>query len=125
MRGLVLLCALSLSACGDSETARLSTRNDQKILAAKDLVKAKLRDPESAIFSEVTISPLSAVCGFVNSRNGFGGMGGRSRFIVVKSAYLEAQFDADNGMFERLWKDSCDSTIDEFIHSIRSPEASQ
>lgn len=55
-------------------------------------VKALLRDPESAQFSDVAIGPES-VCGFVNSRNGYGGYAGRQPFIVVgnEATLLEAR----------------------------------
>jgi hypothetical protein len=51
---------------------------------AKSLVKAWLRDPGSAEFSGlrvVTVDGKQAVCGLVNSRNGFGGMSGPTPFV--------------------------------------------
>lgn len=45
-------------------------------------VKRELRDPQSAQFSDVTVNVESA-CGFVNSKNGFGGYAGRQPFVVV------------------------------------------
>lgn len=45
-------------------------------------VKSQLRDPGSAEFSEVvTNGPVA--CGFVNSKNGFGGYAGKVPFVVV------------------------------------------
>ncbi len=45
-------------------------------------VKRELRDPDSAQFSDVVVNVESA-CGFVNSKNGYGGYAGRQPFIVV------------------------------------------
>lgn len=45
-------------------------------------VKRELRDPASAQFSDVTTNVESA-CGFVNSKNGFGGFAGKAAFVVV------------------------------------------
>lgn len=47
-------------------------------------VKREMRDPDSAKFSDVTVNVESA-CGFVNSKNGFGGYAGRQPFVVVGS----------------------------------------
>lgn len=44
-------------------------------------VKAALRDPASAQFSDVEVEGKIA-CGFVNSRNGFGGYAGQVPFVV-------------------------------------------
>lgn len=121
MRKLTPLCAFLLAACGDSGTAP----NQQQIEDAEAKVRDSLRDPQSALFSDVRISPVSAVCGFVNSRNGFGGMSGKRRFIVISNPYLEDQFDPANGIFDRMWKESCDSNVDELIDSthLNRPKA--
>src|SRR3546814_3038760 len=55
--------------------------------AAEKLVRRQLRDPESAIFSDMYVvgtrpDRSDVGCGTVNSRNGFGGMAGGQRFIV-------------------------------------------
>lgn len=69
------------------------------------------------------ISPVSAVCGYVNSRNGFGGMSGKSRFIVIVTPFLEEQFDPANGIFDRMWNDSCNSTVDQLLTSSEPTNA--
>ncbi len=118
MRQFVLLGALLLSACGQSEEARRTERGADRIEAAKELVRAGLRDPASALFSDVRLSQLSAVCGSVNSRNGFGGMTGPKRFIVIQSVYLEENFTADPGMFPRMWQESCEMSQQEFMNAL-------
>jgi len=65
--------------------------------AAKDVVGKQLRDPDSAIFSDMTVYPeredrATIICGYVNSRNGFGGMTGPQRFIAGGTVLLEERF---------------------------------
>lgn len=65
--------------------------------AAKTLISAKLRDPDSAIFSNMVVYPEREdrsviICGYVNSRNGFGGMTGAQRFITGGTVMLEEEF---------------------------------
>lgn len=77
MRRLLMLGALSLTACGDGEAARKSVESDRLIFAGQDLIKGRLRDPSSAQFTGVYVSRkagVPAICGNVNSKNGFGGM---------------------------------------------------
>jgi len=82
-RGIFALGAVLLAGCSptnvDYETA----------------VKRELRDPDSARFSDVTVNVESA-CGFVNSKNGYGGYAGRQPFVVVGSdaTLIEATADA-------------------------------
>lgn len=66
---------------------------------AERLVRARLRDPESATFKH-----LNGRCGYVNSRNGFGGMAGWSGFIVLADDIAHLQQDAG---FAALWKRHC------------------
>lgn len=54
----------------------------EEITKAEGLVKAQLRDPESATFTNVRSTGPDLTCGFVNSRNGFGGFGGNQPFYV-------------------------------------------
>ena len=80
-------CAKDLSA---PRTAASDPEGYKSFLRARteDELKKKLRDPDSAVFSDVHFGKLVAdgkeavvVCGRVNSRNGFGGMTGAQRFI--------------------------------------------
>ena len=53
---------------------------------AKSFVTTRLRDPSSAQFTgvrHVIKNGQEGVCGFVNARNGFGGMAGSEAFAVV------------------------------------------
>lgn len=58
---------------------------------AETLVKVRLRDPDSAVFSGTKVvrrGGKETVCGFVNARNGFGGMTGDRWFAVVDTDVL-------------------------------------
>lgn len=65
------------------------------------LVKARLRDPESAVFKH-----LGKGCGYVNSRNGFGGMSGDKPFIVGANDKVAFQSD-DQRAFATVWNGHC------------------
>ena len=76
-----------------------------QILAKRD-VRARLKDPESAEFTNVTTRGR-VVCGFVNSRNGFGGMGGKQRFITRAGAITALEEDMAAGEMEKAWAMLC------------------
>src|SRR3546814_18914070 len=64
--------------------------------AAEKLVRRQLRDPESAIFSDMyVVGPRpdrsAVVCGTVTSRTGFGGMAGGHSFIAGHPICVEGQ----------------------------------
>lgn len=105
---IALLGVLALAACGDGEAARKSAENDRLIFYVQDQVKARLRDPESAVFTHVRVAHTAgvpAVCGEVNSRNGLGGMTGPQRFIGGGMTRLEEEFAP--GEFELSWAQLC------------------
>lgn len=58
----------------------------------REVVKALLKDPESAQFKGEFISSSGWFCGEVNSKNGLGGYVGFEKFISSKDeSYLESQ----------------------------------
>ncbi|MDE1152389.1 MAG: hypothetical protein PW788_07620 [Micavibrio sp.] len=84
--------------------------------AGKQLVKTKLRDPDSAQFGTTTVSwgpgGVVMLCGTVNSKNGFGGYGGDTGFIstVVEGVTV---FQSNTRDFNKLWKKLCGSKYNE------------
>ena len=71
---------------------------------AKQLVRARLRDPKSAEFRNVTTHGR-VVCGEVNARNGFGGMTGFQRFVAAgDSAFVESEV---KGGLSTIWNRFC------------------
>lgn len=61
----------------------------------REAVLAKLRDPASATFSNVHTRRVGTgvvTCGYVNSRNGYGGMSGPHQFVGAGSTtFLEEE----------------------------------
>ena len=106
-----LTAALLLTACG-SDNSQPSSGEIEAIVQteAKRLVLAKLRDPDSAVFSDIHVSSKSGqpiACGKVNSKNGFGGMGGAERFVSNGGglAFLEEETQA--GGMDEVWSRFC------------------
>ncbi|MEO9462342.1 MAG: hypothetical protein ABJ242_06365 [Marinomonas sp.] len=78
---------------------------------AKRRVQAVLRDPNSAEFSGLLARPTTQegqgiVCGYVRSRNGFGGMNGPQRFIVTDTIFLIDEKASPDEM-QRSWDILC------------------
>lgn len=103
------LSCLALVGCGD----RGPPSELDYVTLAQDRVKARLRDPGSAQFSEVRSVQVggstAGVCGKVNSKNGFGGMSGPKRFIIggtVSAIEGDGLMDAAN--FDAAWRQICE-----------------
>lgn len=74
--------------------------------AAQDRIIGSLKDPESARFRRVFVSPRGrAVCGDVNAKNSMGGYTGFKRFIVAKDKIgIE---DDETSFVESNWQARC------------------
>lgn len=75
---------------------------------AQRMVRNMLKDPSSAEFSEVHTgwsSGTPVTCGYVNSRNGFGGMSGKQRFISGTVTALEENMAP--GEMDKVWGKMC------------------
>jgi len=73
---------------GKAEALKRNRESEEAadVMVAKAMVQGWLRDPDSAQFIGVhTVhrNGVKAVCGFVNARNGFGGMTGNEAFVVI------------------------------------------
>ena len=109
--GVVLIVAV-ISNLG-SGSSQSSYETDKLVIewAAKDKVRALLRDPESAQFSGIIAKPFSEegkgiVCGRVQSRNGFGGMSLPQRFIVTDTIFMIEE-QAEPEVFGQNWGILC------------------
>lgn len=78
---------------------------ERRVRAERD-VKDRLRDPESADFGPMTVRS-GVVCGTVNSRNGFGGMSGKQRFISRAGAITVFADDVKGEGFNETWNSLC------------------
>ncbi|MEP0189762.1 MAG: hypothetical protein ABJP70_01200 [Erythrobacter sp.] len=106
------LVVLTLSACGDDDQIEYSGgRSDLSIKTdAQVSVRAKLRDPDSAVFSNLRVSTkggADVVCGEVNSRNGLGGMSGKQQFVSngYNLSFLEEE--VIDGGWTDVWQRFC------------------
>ncbi|CAM5385783.1 hypothetical protein RLIN73S_02846 [Rhodanobacter lindaniclasticus] len=93
MKTLRTLCMLALlfAAMAQAQEA------DSVIEQAEAAVASKLKDPESAHFTDVTISDKgNLVCGWVNAKNSFGGYAGFRPF-VVSGSYVQLRDEPNVG----------------------------
>lgn len=114
--GLAGLAAVSFSSGGDDDAVSVASASPSagEIYAweeaAKQVVRERLRDPESAEFRDLVVHPGDAgtatiICGKVNSRNGFGGMTGPQHFIAGGTVMLEEEFSASQ--WQIAWSRFC------------------
>jgi hypothetical protein len=77
------------------------------VIAAKNIVLAGLKDPDSAKFREVGIAPNGrAVCGQFNAKNGYGGYIGYKRFIAAPNGVFGIEDDGSM-LIEANWDVVC------------------
>jgi hypothetical protein len=100
---LILLasCSAPVSDATQADSAAQQERAAKEDKAAwlirrtQDGVKSRLRDPDSAKFSDVHIADFKGnmvVCGHVNAANGFGGKTGSQKFVGVgDTVFLEEE----------------------------------
>ena len=102
---------------------------------AYESVVGTLRDPASASFTDVRVhdGAPTVVCGKVNARNGFGGMGGPKRFIrllrpeEVRFVRRVAGVNAEAYRYElvMMHSDTTIATSNAFLTSARTGERSE
>lgn len=98
----------STVAAASASTSTLPTSTYRA--AAKELVKRQLRDPGSAEFSDIVVKTgapgrATIVCGYVNAKNGFGGMTGRQRFVAGGIVTIEGSVAPAD--MNQLWAALC------------------
>lgn len=123
----VLTAGALLAACSDDSTQYASTSIDGtekpasagddpvQVLAyerrEKEAVAARLRNPDTAKFSNVHMSKKGGarvVCGYVNAENGFGGMIGDQRFVSASAAGIVVlEEEMGDGEMDKLWSQMC------------------
>jgi hypothetical protein len=91
---------------GSSESSQVS--DVQLKVYAMGEVQKLLRDPDSAEFNDAYVSRkagVPAICGTVNSKNGFGGMTGAQRYISGGATVVEEQMAP--GEMDAAWAKLC------------------
>ena len=89
------------------------------IWAVERSVKLLLKDPESALFSDVAFAPNGVVaCGYVNAKNSMGGYVGRKHFMTIGDyASIDPDFDVDTSKDAEYQRDM-KKIHDDYIASI-------
>lgn len=115
--------AALLAACGPSPSpsggAAVSAKPRPDLVGYRTVEKkallARLKDPKSAVISGDFMSDNASgqptLCGYVNSRNAFGGMSGPQRFISGGAVGLEEDFAP--GEMDQAWAMLCAQPIKE------------
>lgn len=74
-------------------------------------VRDTLKDPASATFSGLRVSRKGGppvVCGYVNSKNSFGGYTGKQMFVSASAAGITvSEEDMAKGEMAKLWAKMC------------------
>jgi hypothetical protein len=73
----------------------------RQVARIERLVKTRLRDPDSATFRH-----MNGGCGYVNARNGFGGMTGDKPFVVGANDKVVFEEDGPQA-FRTVWEGHC------------------
>ncbi len=103
-----------LSFCSSDHSSSASSdeyRNIAWIAQMEDNVRNRLKDPESAKFSQSKVyrgfkgAPM--VCGFVNAKNSYGGYIGDKGFIAAGDLIWLQGNDMQDSEFEKLWTQVC------------------
>jgi hypothetical protein len=66
------------------EAVSLIDFDSKEIAKAKEMVRERLKDPDSAVFEDMFEGPHTkgVVCGSYNAKNSYGGYGGKTKFIM-------------------------------------------
>ena len=100
MRTLVLILMLGCSLASAKEVS-----GPKVLLVAREAVKDRLKDPDSAKFKSEKINGTT-VCGEVNSKNSYGGYIGFKRYIVRNDGGVT--FDGEYPeLFQGWWEGNC------------------
>lgn len=80
------------------------------VTAAQDMVRATLKDPESAQFRNDRIRQFqgkSVACGEVNANNSFGGKSGFKRYVAASETAVVTEEGMEPAEFEKVWSEIC------------------
>jgi hypothetical protein len=114
MKKFIIIIILGISVSDNSYAKTPYNKAlDQKEIAWMDLgveqIRQKLKDPDSAEFSDVFFSKsggVPAACGYVNAKNALGGYIGKQRFFTSGErvpVILESQMSD----FSLIWNKFC------------------
>lgn len=108
----VVAIGLLLYSCNSDRAETVGPTDSQYQITTLDIVRSRLRDPDSADFRNVETfrrddlkAGLVVTCGEVNAANGFGGKTGYQRFIAGGVSVLESEMSEVE--FARSWARLC------------------
>lgn len=102
--------ALLAGCSGPSPEISREAENFAMIAAAQDIVRSRLKDPDSAQFQNDRISTFagkSVACGEVNANNSFGGKTGFKRYIAQSESVVVTEEDMTAADFADAWAKIC------------------
>lgn len=103
--------AVLLAGCsGPSPQVRQESEKFAMIAAAQDIVRSRLKDPDSAQFRNdhiATFAGKSVACGEVNASNSFGGKTGFKRYIAQSESVVVTEDDMTAAEFSDAWAKIC------------------
>lgn len=110
MRPMLAMLVLFLVACGNPAQDQRA-KEAAYIRDETDALRGRLKDPQSAEISGAFVSRKAGppvVCGYVNSKNSFGGFTGKQRFVSASAAdTIVTEEDMADGEMDSLWSKVC------------------
>jgi len=110
----------------DAQGRRRIENFDTKTLG-EQTIRSILKDPDSGVFTESegrVKDGKHVACGYVNAKNSFGAMAGKSPWLVIvetKTAMIET--DQNQGKFSPLWNKYCAAPEDSVQSKKAPPDA--
>lgn len=105
---LALLLVAAISAHAAPKTKSSHKPKVDPIEQAHERVRDLLKDPDSAKFRSEFIGKDGAVCGFVNSKNSYGGYAGFTRYVVnAETARIDSLDPKEWWKMDSYWGDWC------------------
>lgn len=107
----VIIMAIALAGCsGPSPEIQQESKDRAMVMAAQDMVRATLKDPESAQFRNGRIRKFQGkdvACGEVNANNSFGGKTGFKRYVAASEDAVVTEEGMEPAEFEKVWGEIC------------------
>lgn len=89
----------------EAAIAEQGRQRQLEIIAAKNSVTERMKDPESVRFGEV-VNRGGTVCGYVNAKNSFGGYSGDNAFVYDSSSKIVI-LRGQSQNFDQIWSSKC------------------
>lgn len=101
---LKIICMMLLCTSAIAGVKEKPVKESPLVLMAKEAVLLNLKDADSAKFRNVVELDATSVCGYVNSKNGYGGYAGFRQFLWRKGREVKM---AEGEKSELWWEYIC------------------